>query len=257
MNKQKEFAFRTAVILEKDPMVLGLTAGGSWLTDNMDEFSDLDFTIVTREKITNDKAKMLGLAGKLGNLLSGFTGEHVGEPRLLICMYDDPLLHVDIKFVTLEEFGDRVEDPDILLDKMGLLEQVMASTKAVFPLPDSQWIEDRFWTWIHYALMKLERGELFEAHDFLAFMRMVVFGPLLHLKNNQLPRGVRKVETVLSNEDLEKLRLTLASCDQSALLAALKQNVELYLELRSHLFPKDLVLRSALQERVVAYLHKT
>jgi hypothetical protein len=31
-------------------------------------------------------------------LLVGFTGEHVGEPRVLICLYGPPVLHVDLKF---------------------------------------------------------------------------------------------------------------------------------------------------------------
>ncbi|WP_286862331.1 MULTISPECIES: hypothetical protein [Sphingobacterium] len=71
------------------------------------------------------------------------------------------------------------------------------TTKAQFPVPDFQWIEDRFWTWMHYGLTKIGRGEYMEALDFMAYLRMAVFGPLLHIKNNNLPRGVRKVETTL------------------------------------------------------------
>ena len=41
------------------------------------------------------------LAGTLGHLLHAFTGEHVGEPRLLICLYGPELLHVDLKFMDL------------------------------------------------------------------------------------------------------------------------------------------------------------
>ena len=32
-----------------------------------------------------------------------FTGEHVGESRVLICLYGPPLLHVDLKFVSLSD----------------------------------------------------------------------------------------------------------------------------------------------------------
>jgi hypothetical protein len=102
-------------------------------------------------------------------LLSAFTGEHVGEPRLLICLYDNPLLHVDIKFVTLEEFGTRVETPVILFDRNSQLKQVINQTTAIFPYPDFQWIEDRFWTWVHYAALKIGRGEYFEAIDFFGY----------------------------------------------------------------------------------------
>jgi hypothetical protein len=46
-------------------------------------------------------------ASRLGELLPSFTGEHVGEPRLLICLYNNPLLHAELKFVTPEEFKKR------------------------------------------------------------------------------------------------------------------------------------------------------
>lgn len=68
----------------------------------MDEFSDLDLVLVPKEKVSNDKPEMPDYAKRFGPFLSGFTGEHVGEPRVLICLYGEPLLHVDVKFVTFE-----------------------------------------------------------------------------------------------------------------------------------------------------------
>lgn len=85
---QIEFAERTRKILEGDKSVIGLAVAGSWLTNEMDQFSDLDLILVTRNKVTDDKTKMLNYAQRFGDLLSGFTGEHVGEPRVLICLYD-------------------------------------------------------------------------------------------------------------------------------------------------------------------------
>jgi hypothetical protein len=194
---QTDFAYRVKHILEKDDRILGVAVGGSWIAQQIDEFSDLDLVLVTKDKIAPNKANMIAIAESLGDFLSGFTGEHVGEPRLLICLYDNPLLHVDLKFVTLDEFKVRVETPFILLDKNGLLQQAIQDSEAQFPYPDYQWIEDRFWTWVHYALLKIGRGEYLEALDFLGFLRMVVLGSLLHIKNGNLPRGVRKVEMEL------------------------------------------------------------
>ena len=94
---------------------------------------------------------MMDYARHFGDLISGFTGEHVGEPRVLICLYDKPLLHVDIKFLTLPEFYDRVENPVVLFERNNQLSDIINSTNAVWPQPDFQWIEDRFWTWVHYA----------------------------------------------------------------------------------------------------------
>lgn len=140
--KQVEFANKAKSVLEKDKNVIGLAVGGSWLTNEMDEFSDLDLIIVTKEIVSDDKTKKLGLANRLGTFLTGFTGEHVGESRLLVCLYDNPLLHVDLKFVTLEEFKSRVETPTILLDKNGSLKTILHQSTAQFPYPDYQWIED-------------------------------------------------------------------------------------------------------------------
>lgn len=250
---QKEFADKAKKILEPDDNVIGLAVAGSWLTNEIDEFSDLDLILVTRQKISADKMQMLDYAKKLGNFLSGFTGEHVGEPRVLICLYDNPLLHVDIKFLTREEFHSRIETPVLLIDKNGQLEKAISNSPAKFPYPDYQWIEDRFWTWIHYALLKTGRGEYLEAYDFMGFLRMVVFGPLLHIKNGNLPRGVRKVETDLKSEDLGKLQLTIPTYNRKSLFESLRNAVDLYRELRTELFDNKVSLQNDTDKKVMDY----
>jgi hypothetical protein len=196
---------------------------------------------------------MLDYAKRLGNLLSGFTGEHVGEPRLLICLYGNPLLHVDIKFLTLHEFQDRIENPLLLIDKEKQLEAVINRSEATFPYPDYQWIEDRFWTWIHYALLKIGRGEYMEAYDFMGFLRMVVFGPLLHIKNKNLPRGVRKVETDLNSEDLSALQLTIPAYNKQSLFDSLRNAISLYKQLRVGLFDQNVSLQDKAEISVMNY----
>lgn len=253
---QKEFAERARKILEQSPLVIGLAVAGSWLTNEIDEFSDLDLIVVTQEKITNDKKGMIEVAKSLGDFLSGFTGEHVGEPRVLICLYDNPLLHVDIKFLTPDEFETRVETPMILLDKDGRLKTALSKSAAKFPHPDYQWIEDRFWTWIHYALLKIGRGELVEALDFFGFLRMVVFGPLLHIKNGNLPRGVRKVETQLPNADFKDLALTIPAYSKASLIDSLEASVKLYRKLRTSVFDKDVQMQSAAENSVMRYFEE-
>ncbi|MFC7347906.1 hypothetical protein ACFQO9_14355 [Chryseobacterium zhengzhouense] len=253
---QQEFAYNAKKILESDDNVIGLAVAGSWLTDEIDQFSDLDLILVTEHKISNDKNVMLEYAKKLGNFLSGFTGEHVGEPRLLICLYDDPLLHVDIKFLTLEEFESRIETPILLIDKGEKLANIIHHTEARFPYPDYQWIEDRFWIWIHYALLKIGRGEYFEAYDFMGFLRSIVFGPLLHIKNGNLPRGVRKMETALETSDFEKLKLTIPGYERQSLLQSLRDGVLLYKHLRTELFDSKVNLQINTEEKVMRYFEE-
>lgn len=253
---QEEFARNAKIIAETDDNVIGLAVAGSWLSNEIDEFSDLDLILVTKEKISSDKTKMIDFAKRLGNFLSGFTGEHVGEPRVLICLYDNPLLHVDIKFVTLEEFHTRIETPVILFDRTGQLQKALGNSTAKFPYPDHQWIEDRFWTWVHYALLKIGRGEYLEAYDFMGFLRMVVLGPLLHVKNNNLPRGVRKVETELMNEDYLLLKKTIPSYDRQGLLNSLRSSVDLYNHLRTILFNPTITLHKETEQKVMTYFEE-
>ncbi|WP_121356335.1 aminoglycoside 6-adenylyltransferase [Flavisolibacter nicotianae] len=253
---QKEFAGKAAEILKEDENVIGLAVAGSWLTNEMDEFSDLDLILVTHERISSDKNRMLDYANRLGQLLSGFTGEHVGEPRVLICLYDNPLLHVDIKFVTLQEFHTRIETPTLLLDKDGQLQHALNNSTPKFPYPDFQWIEDRFWTWVHYALLKIGRGEYLEAYDFFGFLRMVVFGPLLHIKNGNLPRAVRKVETQLPAKDFAQLKATIPTYSKSSLLDSLQNSITLYRQLRNELFTTNVTLNGKTEKRVMAYFEE-
>lgn len=251
---QATFAKRAKAILEQDENVIGLAVVGSWLTNQIDEFSDLDLILVTQEKVAGNNALMTAYAKRLGDFLSGFTGEHVGEPRVLICLYDNPLLHVDIKFLTLEECHKRIETPVWLIDKGGQLSAIMQQTVASYPYPDYQWIEDRFWTWVHYALLKIGRGEYMEAFDFLGFLRMIVFGPLLHIKNGNLPRGVRKVETDLQEEDLSILISTIPTYNKISLLHCMRNSVALYRMLRLSLYDEKVTLQARTEEKVMLYL---
>lgn len=250
---QQDFAYNAAEIVSADQNVLGLAVAGSWITNELDEYSDLDLVLVTKEQISSDKEKMIDLAKSLGNFISGFTGEHVGEPRLLICLYDDPLLHVDIKFMTLQEFVNRIENPVILFERDDLLTAIITSTEAKWPEPDFQWIEDRFWTWVHYACMKIGRGELMEAYDFLSFLRQTVFSPLMQVKNNKKVRGLRRVETQLSLSDLENLKITIAQYNKASIIKALDNSISIYKSLRRKLFPATITLQEKAEKRSLEY----
>lgn len=252
-NIHQQFAAQAVSNLRSDNGIIGIAAAGSWITAELDAFSDLDLLIVTKGMVGGDKERMMVYANRLGNLLNGFTGEHVGEPRLLICLYSDPLLHVDLKFVTLEEFGTRIETPVILFDREEQLKNRIEQSKTNFPHPDYQWIEDRFWTWIHYGLLKVGRGEYFEAIDFMGFLRMVVLGPLLHLTNGNLPRGVRKVEMQINPVDLAALKNTLAGHDRNSIMQSIGHAIDLYRRLRHDLFGEEIILRTSTEEHVITY----
>jgi predicted nucleotidyltransferase len=251
---QKQFIDQVVERIKDDKNVIGLAVAGSFITNEVDEFSDVDLILVTVDKVSADLNKMTAYAKSFGNFLSGFTGEHVGERRVLICLYDNPLLHVDIKFLTLDEFEDRVEDPIVFYDRNNSLDKVITSTKSEWPKTDYQWIEDRFWTWVHYAALKLGRGENFEALDFLSFVRTTVTSPLLQVKNGRLPRGLRKVEFNFEKDDLNKLVGTVPAYTTESIFDSLDNTIKLYRELRDLLYPSTIQRRTQTENKTLDYL---
>lgn len=249
----ERFVVRATEKLSQDSRVWGLLAGGSMMTKTMDEYSDLDLIIVYdsayQEQIMEQR---LLIAEGLGQLLSGFTGEHVGEPRVVICLYGPEPLHVDLKFVTLEELEIRIENPLVLWEKDQKISTIFNETSPSHPYPDSQWIEDRFWVWIHYGATKLGRGEWFELIDHLTFIRGVVLGPLVLMRNDQLPRGVRKLEQYGLSE-IEDLKKTIPLHSFESCYQALKGTIHLYQRLRQH---SNVLLKVEAEHVSIAYLEK-
>jgi predicted nucleotidyltransferase len=236
-----------------DPRLLAVVAGGSIATGTSDEYSDLDLVLVcTPDSHQEVLAEAKVFAGRLGSLLAAFTGEHVGEPRLLIALYGPPLVHVDLKFVTPEQLRDRVEDGLVLWQRDDTVDRVYSESEAQYPQPDPQWIEDRFWVWTHYVAVKVARGELFEAIDALGAMRAVSIAPLAVIGRTSKPSGVRRLET-LAPELLPDLRETVSTVDRDDCLRALKATVEVYRKVRDS-SGVQVVRRTAAEEAVVAFL---
>lgn len=241
-------------IIKDDESIHGLAIGGSWITNEIDEFSDIDFVLVTENKIAPNKDLMVSYAEKFGNLIDSFTGEHVGESRLLICLYDNPLLHVDIKFIIPEELRERIEDPVIVWERNNILSEIINHTESCSPKTDFQWIEDRFWIWIHYLTAKIGRGELFEALDGLNFLRINVLAPLIQFKNGNLPRGYRHMEQQVDSKDLEKLKNTISDYSRESIISTLKEIIRFYKELRTTIYNSEITLKTATEKRVMQYL---
>jgi hypothetical protein len=218
--------------IRDDPRVVGLTAGGSAATGTMDEFSDLDLVVVCRDEAQPELLRdARAFAAGLGPLLACFTGEHVGEPRLLIALYGPPPVHVDLKFVADSQLDQRVEDGLIVWQRDGALDAALRRAVPAWPQPDPQWIEDRFWVWVHYGATKLGRGELFECLDVLGALRAIVFGPLIALGGGYRAAGVRRLEQMAPGL-VPALEATVGDHTPHGCAAALRASVALYWQLR-------------------------
>jgi predicted nucleotidyltransferase len=250
---QRTFIEGALEILKADRRVIGIAASGSYADDTMDEYSDIDLIIAVDPSYhAAVMADRQTLASGLGPLLASFTGEHVGEPRLLICLYGPPLLHVDLKFLAVQDAVTRVDDPVVLWERDGRLSGALSQGEARYPCPEFQWVENRFWVWIHYAASKVGRGELLEAADFLSFLRSTVFGPLGKRQLGLRPAGVRRLETDAPQLAAD-LRRTIAAPERGSILAAIQVCVQLYRRLRSA-EPRPIEKRTKAEAAALEYL---
>lgn len=235
--------------------LVGLAAGGSFTAGELDEFSDLDLVLAVEPSSWPEiLERQQAIAAELdSSFLAGFTGEHVGEPRLLVCLYGPPLLHVDLKFVSLDDVRERVEDPVVLWERDGRLSAALARGEARYPSADPDWIEERFWIWAHYLADKIERGEIFEALDALTFLRSVALAPLAFRRADVQATGVRRIEDRLP-AFATGLERTVAGADAAACAAALDASIDLYTELREAGGTPGTVEMSDVEREVRAYV---
>ncbi|MBD0384215.1 nucleotidyltransferase domain-containing protein [Paenibacillus sedimenti] len=254
LSLYEHFIEETKMKLSQDDRFIALLAGGSMLKGTMDEYSDLDLVLVYepeyRETIMTERIQ---IAERLGSLLSGFTGEHVGEPRLVICLYGPPPLHVDLKFVTPSELEQRIENPLILWERGSEAVRRMRNTQPSYPELNVQWIEDRFWVWVHYGATKLGRGELFEFIDLITYIRRAVLGPMIATIHGQQPNGVRKLE-FFAAKVTEELVKTIPLHHAESCYQSLLTSIQIYKRLRSDF--QDLHLRREAESVAVDYLNE-
>jgi hypothetical protein len=252
---QRRFLARALPVLRADERIEAIAGTGSWAGAGMDEYSDLDLAVLAElgaeQEVLRDAQR---IAASLGDLLVGFPGDHVGLPNLLICLYGPDPLHVDLKFDPVEVMRQRTADPIVLFDRKGVLAACLRSSAPRPLLPELQWIEDRFWVWVHYAAAKLGRGELMEAIDTLAFLRSQVLSPLGSFLGGGPPCGNRRVEFHAPRR-LEALARTVAPYERAGCLSALRAAVQLYGELRRELRARaPFAQRKRAEEAALQYL---
>lgn len=249
------FLDRALPLLKEDRRILGLGAGGSRLTGSVDEFCDLDLMVVVEP---NFHAEILrerfDLARGLGGLLSGFSDEHMGVEDLFVCLFEDPLLHVNLNFLSLDEFRRNNGDVEILWERDKALSEASTERKTKPEPLNLQWFEDRFWVWIHYGAQRLGQGEIFETIDTLGFLRSRVLGPLLLQKAGAPAFGVRMVERHGGNY-LSSLRATIPVYDARSCELSLREAAKLYVDLRETLAPVQLSRHRRAEMAAMRYLH--
>lgn len=211
------FLLRALPVLQAEPPVQAVIVSGSAVTGNMDEWSDLDLVVLVDDAAERTfTGQHFVVVQRLGTLLTAHRADHFGEPRLLICLYDAPLLHVDLKFMAVKDAGTLRYASELLWSRG---EPPQLPAPAPPPTPDLQWYADRLPGWAHYMGTKLGRGELFEAMASLEFFRARFMVPLITIEAGRAPRGPRRLEETGSPR-LGDLRRTYCPCDRGEILKA-------------------------------------
>jgi len=249
-NTHRQLLIKIIDELSRDSRILGIGAGGSYASDSMDRYSDVDLVIaIDPDAYASVMAERFQIIGRIEGRVAAFTGEHVGEPRLIIALYGPDAIHVDFKFVALPDAAFRVDDTKVVWERETLLSDIYRTTTHGHPQLDAQWIEDRFWIWIHYAATKIARGEYFESLDFISFLRLTVLGPLALQQGGHAPAGVRKIEQHLPDFS-KKLLATVVTPSRESLISGIRTCIELYLVLRKH---EDVAINHEAQTMCIDY----
>lgn len=255
-SPHRQFADRAINRLQNDPRVLGLAACGSWPTGELDEFSGLDLVLVAEPgRYKSLLQDLRAIALSLGACLASFPEEHNGHTGRLVCLFEDPLLGVSLKAVDLDELPLRSENPLVLWERGRALTKAIEEHKPVVPHIDLQWIEDRFWVWLHRGSALLGRGEIFSALSLLAFLREQALGPLLNARAGRKPHGVRRIERSCDASGVEELRTTVCAYDAHDCEQALKAAAKMYVGLRETLDSGTLQRNRRAEMASLRYLH--
>jgi hypothetical protein len=74
------------------------------------------------------------------------------------------------------------------------------------------------------------------------------------IRNKELPKGVRKIEFLLPDHDLELMKGTMAEHNAKSCLTALRNSITFYRTLRESIMPPSIKLNNRAEQAVMTYL---
>jgi hypothetical protein len=99
-------------------------------------------------------------------------------------------------------------------------------------------LEARIWTWSCYIQSKVLRGEIYEAMDGLQYVRDRVLFRLLAFHGQRRPAGGRRAEAFVGDHGDAFARTVPKSLDPASVLAALREEIDLYRRLADPLLER-------------------
>ncbi|RZA09244.1 MAG: hypothetical protein EOP11_02365 [Proteobacteria bacterium] len=243
---------RATKVAQGDSRFLGLCLHQEANHEN--EFTDEELVFVCAPLAFGACAEDLrSLAENLGPLLHGYQQDKGDAEREITCLYDEPLRRIDIRLLPLDGVAE-LHRPKILWEKEGALRAEIGKHRDPNPVLDLQWMEDRFWIWMHGAAEALRAGAVFEALHQMSCLRTRILAPLL-LKSHAKPASGLKAIEQTDSESLSSLRATVPLYDAKSCEISLREAAKLYVGLRESLAPDDLVRHQRAEMAVMRNLH--
>jgi hypothetical protein len=222
-----------------DPDVVAMVVTGSFATGSADELSDVDLRVYGRpDAVEGVVARIPDLAAAGGSVVALFVAEHLGIPTLTIVLYDD-LVKVDFDVVSADRAAEHNDGlPAVVLWEREPISDALPGTYAPEVAAGVRWLEARIWTWSWYIQSKVLRGELYEALDGLQYVRDEVLFRLLAFHGERRPAGGRRAEAVVGDHGDAFARTVPRSLDPASVLAALREEIDLYRRLADPLLER-------------------
>ena len=222
-----------------DPDIVAMVVTGSFATGGADELSDVDLRVYVRpDAVEGVVARIPDLAAAAGRVVALFVAEHLGIPTLTIVLYDD-LVHVDFDVVAADRAAEHNDGlPAVVLWEREPISDALPGTYAPEVAAGVRWLEARIWTWSWYIQSKVLRGELYEALDGLQYVRDQVLFRLLAFHGELRPAGGRRAEAMVGQDGDAFARTVPTSLDPALVLAALREEIDLYRRLADPLLER-------------------
>lgn len=239
---------RAIAFAETDPRILGLALHYQQNNWNAEEM----VLVTSAESFHRTAPHLKEIAASFGSLVLAY--EPVGHTasRELICLFDDPVDRIDLIVMPLENLP--LTYSTILCQKGKALTDLLAGQRTVPPHVDLQWMEDRFWVWLHSAANSLREGALFETLEQIGNLRSQILAPLVLCKNKQPTDQLAALEEK-GGEDLGSLRATVPLYDARSCEISLREAAKLYVGLRETLAPDSLKRHQRAELAVMRHLH--
>jgi predicted nucleotidyltransferase len=236
-HRAKADAACRAALADHDVVAMAVT--GSFATGGADELSDVDLRVYVRPDAVEDVvARIPDLAAATGRVVALFVAEHLGIPTLTIVLYDD-LVHVDYDVVAADRAAEHNDGlPAVVLWEREPISDALPGTYAPEIAAGIRWLEARIWTWSWYIQSKVLRGELYEALDGLQYVRDQVLFRLLAFHGERRPAGGRRAEAIVGDLGDAFARTVPTSLDRASVLAALREEIDLYRRLADPLLER-------------------